>query len=132
MKSSLLMFLLLIVSSSAFAEFRSAKDMQKECRVALDVLHDRAEKNFQNTLFAGECIGYVQAAADAALAFSENVGWYKLCLPDKVSTETLIQKFIVFADRYPEYELASTAMSVMLRDEYPCTTKRNEGKKGQK
>ncbi len=47
---------------SARAEFRSAKDMQKECRVALRVLNGTAEKNFENVLFAGECVGYIQGA----------------------------------------------------------------------
>jgi hypothetical protein len=107
-------------STSLFAEFRSAKDMQKECRVALDVLNKRADPSFENTLFTGECIGYVQGAADAALAMAENVSWYKVCLPDQLSTQLLIQKFIAFVDKYPQYTLASTAVQLMLRDEFPC------------
>jgi hypothetical protein len=105
---------------SATAEFRSAKDMQKECRVALDVLHQRADQSFENVLFTGECIGYVQAAADAAQALAENASWYKVCLPDKVSTELLIQKFIAFVDKNPKYTLASTAIQLMIAEDFPC------------
>jgi len=94
--------------------------MQKECRVALDVLNKRADPSFENTLFTGECIGYVQGSADAALAMADNVSWYKVCLPDRLSTQLLIQKFIAFVDKYPEYTLASTAVQLMLRDEFPC------------
>ncbi len=94
---------------SAFAEFCSAKDMQKECRVALDVLQGKAEKNFKNARFTGECIAYVQGAVDAAQAMAENFSWYKLCMPENVSTLDLIQKFIAFVDRNPKYILASTS-----------------------
>ena len=109
----------------AFAEFRSAKEMQKECRVALDVLQGKADKNFQNSLFTGECIGYIQGTADTALALAENVTWYKVCIPDNVSTLALIQKFIIFVDNHPQYELASTAIQLMLADEYPCPKKKS-------
>jgi hypothetical protein len=106
--------------SPSFAEFRSAKDMQKECRVALDVLRQRADRNFENTLFTGECIGYIRGAVDASQPFSKDVDWYKVCLPDTVPTSVLIQKFIAFVDKFPEFNLASTALLVMLVDEYPC------------
>jgi hypothetical protein len=39
--------------------------MAKECRVALDLFQNRVEKSFENTLFAGECIGYIQGAGYA-------------------------------------------------------------------
>ena len=68
----------------ASAEFRSAKDMQKECRVALKVMDGSADKNFENVLFAGECVGYVQGAADASRGLADNVSWYKVCAPENV------------------------------------------------
>ena len=105
---------------SASAEFRSAKDMQKECRVALEVVQRTAEKSFQNVLFTGECIGYIQGAADASQTMAENVTWYKVCAPDDTSTIVLIQKFIAFVDANPKYTLASTAIHMMLAKEYPC------------
>src|SRR5437879_1371137 len=104
----------------AFAEFRSAKAMQKECRVALDVLRERAHRSLENTLFTGECIGYIQGAVDASQAFVKDVDWYKVCVPDTVPTSLLIQKFIAFVDKFPEFTLASTALLLMLVDEYPC------------
>jgi hypothetical protein len=118
--------LMIFASPSLFAEFRAAKDMQKECRVALDVLNGRADRSFENTLFTGECIGYIQAAADAAIVLAENVSWFNVCLPDQLSTQLLIQKFIAFVDKYPQYTLASTAIQMMLNDEFPC---RKENKK---
>ena len=105
---------------SASAEFRSAKDMQKECRVALAVLQGAVAKTSDNALLAGEYIGYVQGAVDASLALAENVNWYKVCVPDNVSTLVLIQKFIAFVDANPKYTLASTAVQMMLAQEYPC------------
>ena len=123
MKDTILALVALMVVGlvpSAFAEFRSAKDMQKECRVALDVLQGKADKNFQNSLFAGECIGYAQGAVEVATVLAENVSWYKVCLPENVSTLALIQKFIAFVDKFPKYTLASTAIQMMLVDEYPC------------
>ncbi len=106
--------------SPSFAEFRSAKDMQKECRVALDVLRQKADRSFENTLFTGECIGYIQGAIEASLPLSKDVDWYKVCVPDTVPTTVLIQKFIAFVDKFPEFTLASTALLLMLVDEYPC------------
>ncbi len=105
---------------SARAAFRSAKDMQKECRVALRVLNGTAEKNFENVLFAGECVGYIQGAVDASQALAENVSWYKVCAPDDLSTAVLIQKFIAFVDANPKYTLASTAVQMMRAQEYGC------------
>jgi hypothetical protein len=116
----ILAFSCLFGVSSASAETRSAQDMAKECRVALDLFQGHAEKNFDNSLFAGECIGYVQAAADSALVMKENISWFKVCVPDSISTLTLIQKFIVFVDKNPKYTLASTAFHMMLTDEFPC------------
>ena len=100
------------------AEFRNAKDMQKECRVALHVLHNHTEGTGRNMFLAGECIGFVQGAVDATMALVENVKWYKVCVPDDISTEILIRKFIVFVDQYPSYTLASTAIQTMLAQEY--------------
>ena len=108
---------------STFAETRSAKDMQTECRVALDVLQKRVEPTFQNTLFAGECIGYVQGVADASLTMADNVKWYKMCVPDSTTTLELIQNFIQFVDRNPKIALASTAILTMLGQQYPCKNK---------
>jgi hypothetical protein len=122
----LAMAFILSVSTSLFAEFRSARDMQKECRVALDVLNQRADRSFENTLFTGECIGYLQAAADVSLVMAENVSWFKVCLPDQVSTQLLIQKFIAFVDKYPQYTLASTAIQMMLNDEFPCPNQKKQ------
>jgi hypothetical protein len=120
MKSALVVLTVALCCGRGYGEFRSAKDMQKECRVALDVLHQRADNSFENVLFTGECIGYIQAASDGAVAFAENVSWYKVCLPDKISTELLIQKFIAFVDKSPKYTLASTAIQMMLAQDFPC------------
>lgn len=49
--SGLVLFFALVLVPAAKAEFRSAKDMQKECRVALQVLGGTAEKNFENVLY---------------------------------------------------------------------------------
>jgi Ssp1 endopeptidase immunity protein Rap1a len=120
-KMQLLMIVLVLLSRlSAFAETRSAQDMAKECRVAIDVFQGHADKTFENALFLGECIGYVQGAADASLAMADNVKWFKVCVPDDTSTMTLIQKFIAFVDKNPKYTLASTAIQLMLAEEYPC------------
>lgn len=94
--------------------------MQKECRVALHVLRGTAENSLTNATFTGECIGYVQGATDAALAMADNVSWYKVCVPDDISTSVLIEKFIAFVDANPKYTLASTAIEMMLAREYPC------------
>jgi len=49
-----------------------------------------------------------------------NVKWFKVCVPDGVSTMTLIQKFIAFVDKNPKYTLASTAFQLMLGQEFAC------------
>jgi len=119
-KMHVLALLTLAFAPCALAETRSAQDMAKECRVALDVLHGRVEKSFENTLFAGECIGYIQGAGDVSLAMADNVKWFKVCVPDSTSTMALVQKFIAFVDKNPKYTLASTAFQLMLAEEYPC------------
>jgi hypothetical protein len=116
----LLMLLTIVVAPYCTAETRTAQDIAKECRVGLDVSQGHAEKSFENTLFLGECIGYVQAAADVSVAMADNVKWFKVCIPDNTSTITLIQKFIAFVDKNPKYTLASTAFQLMLTDEFPC------------
>jgi Rap1a immunity proteins len=112
--------LLITLAPTSCAETRSAQDMAKECRVALDVTHGRVEKSFENTLFAGECIGYIQGALDVSLAMAENVNWLKVCAPDDVPTLTFIEKFIAFVDKNPKYTLASTAFQLMLTQDFPC------------
>jgi len=112
--------LVLAFAPCAFAETRSAQDMAKECRVGLDLFQGRVEKSFENTLFAGECIGYVQGAGDVSLAMADNVKWFKVCVPGSTSTMTLIQKFIAFVDKNPKYTLAATAFQLMLGQEFPC------------
>ena len=112
--------LVLTFTSCSFAETRSAQDMAKECRVALEVLQQHTEQTFEHTLFAGECVGYVQGAADVSLAMADNVKWFKVCVPDDTSTMTLIQKFIAFVDKNPKYTLAATAFQLMLGQEFPC------------
>jgi len=104
----------------ASAEFRTAQEMAKECRVAVEVLQGHAEKTFENSLFAGECIGYIQGAGDVSVSMAENEKWFKVCVPDDVSTLTLIQKFIAFVDKNPKHTLASTAFQLMLVEEFPC------------
>jgi predicted secreted protein len=106
----------------SLAETHSAQDMAKECRVAVDLFQGHVEKNFENTLFAGECIGYIQGAGDVSLAMADNVKWFKACIPDSASTMALIQKFIAFVDKNPKYTLASTAFQLMLAEQYPCNT----------
>jgi hypothetical protein len=86
----------------------------------LDLLQGHVEQSFQNTLFAGECVGYIQGAGDVSLAMADNVKWFKVCMPESTSTMTLIQKFIVFVDKNPKYTQASTAFQLMLVDEFPC------------
>jgi Rap1a immunity proteins len=125
MQRGLVRKLLICALSLAFtgglcAETRSAQDMAKECRVALDVAQGRVEKTFENTLFLGECIGYVQGAADVSLAMADNVKWFKMCVPESTSTMALIQKFIAFVDKNPKYILASTSFQLMLGQEFPC------------
>jgi Rap1a immunity proteins len=65
-------------------------------------------------------VGYIQGVVDASQALAENVSWYKVCTPDTVSTFALIAKFIDFVDKNPKYTLASTAVQMMLVQEYPC------------
>ena len=106
--------LVLALAASSFSETRSAQDMAKECRVAVDLSQGRVEKSFENALFVGECIGYIQGAGDVPLAMADNVKWFKVCVPDSTSTTALIQKFIAFVDKNPKYTLASTAFQLML------------------
>jgi Rap1a immunity proteins len=110
----------LLCPNQARAEFRTAKDMQKECRVALAVVQGTAENTTANALLTGECIGFVQGVVDSAMALAENAKWYKVCVPDAVSTQDLIQKFIAFVDANPKYTLASTAIDIMLGQAFPC------------
>jgi hypothetical protein len=119
-KVLLLSLIALAFLPSAVAETRSAQDMAKEYRVALNLLQGRVEKSFENTLFAGECIGYIQGAGDVSLAMVDDVKWFKVCVSDDTSTMTLIQKFIAFVDKNPKYTLASTAFQLMLGQEFPC------------
>jgi hypothetical protein len=119
-KMFLLTLLALAFAPCSIAETRAAQDMAKECRVALNLFQGRVEKSFENTLFAGECIGYIQGAGDVSLAMADNVRWFKVCVPDSTSTMTLIQKFIAFVDKNPKYTLASTAFQLMLGQEFPC------------
>ena len=116
----LLLVMLLAFSPCSFSETRSAQDMAKECRVALDMLQGRVEKSLENTLMTGECIGYIQGASDVSLAMADNVKWFKVCAPDSTSTMVLIEKFIAFVDKNPKYTLASTAFQLMLGQEFPC------------
>lgn len=120
MKAHLLLGLILLWSSCALAEFRSAKDMQKECSVALEMLQGRAEKNSTNVLYTGECIGFIQGVGDASQSFAENVKWYRVCMPDSVSTGDLIQRFVFWVDANPKYKLASTSLQMMFAAQYPC------------
>src|SRR6266446_2109818 len=98
-KMLLLTLLALTFASYSFAETRTAQDMAKECRVGLDVFQGHAEKSFENTLFLGECIGYIQGAGDVSLAMADSVKRFKVCVPDSASTEALIKKFIAFVDK---------------------------------
>jgi Rap1a immunity proteins len=86
-------------------------------------LTEESGPTFQNTLFTGECVGYVQGLADASLTMADNVKWYKMCVPDSTSTLELIQKFISFVDSNPKITLASTAIVTMLAQRYPCRNK---------
>ncbi|MFZ0770594.1 MAG: hypothetical protein WCA49_02175 [Candidatus Sulfotelmatobacter sp.] len=119
-KFFLLSILLIAFAPRSFSETRSAQDMAKECRVALDMLQGRVEKSLENTLFTGECIGYIQGAGDVSLAMADNVKWFKVCVPESTSTMVLIEKFIAFVDKNPKYTLASTSFQLMLGQEFPC------------
>jgi hypothetical protein len=116
----LVLVMLLAFAPCSFSETRSAQDMAKECRIALDMLQGRVDKSLENTLMTGECIGYIQGAGDASLAMADNVKWFKVCVPDNTSTMVLIEKFIAFVDKNPKYTLASTAFQLMLGQEFPC------------
>jgi hypothetical protein len=120
MKLILTMVVLFFAIPAARAEFRTAKDMQKECRVAVKVLDGTAEKNFENVLFTGECVGYIKGAVDGSQVLADNASWYRVCTPDNLSTAALIKKFIAFVDAFPKYTLASTAVQMMLAQEYAC------------
>ena len=111
------------MAHSTLAETRSAKDMQMECRVALNVSQQKIEPTPQDMLFTGECIGYVQGMADASMTMADNMKWYKTCIPDSTSTLELIRNFIQFIDRNPKITLASTAILTMLGQQYPCRSK---------
>jgi hypothetical protein len=111
---------LLACASYSSAETRSAQDMAKECRVALDMTNGRIEKSFENTFLTAECIGYVQGALDVSLTMADNVNWFKFCSPNNTSTLTFIEKFIAYVDKNPKYTLASTAFQLMLVQEFPC------------
>ncbi len=47
----------------ASAETRSAQDMAKECRVALDLFQNRVEKSFENTLLQASASGTYKVQA---------------------------------------------------------------------
>jgi hypothetical protein len=64
--------------------------------------------------------GLHPGAVDASQALAENTTWYKACTPDNISTAELIQKFIAFVDANPKYTLASTAVQMMLVQQYKC------------
>ena len=119
-KFFLLSILFIALAPCSFSETRSAQDMAKECRIALDMLQGRVEKSLENKLMTGECIGYIQGAGDVSLAMADNVKWFKVCVPDSTSTKILIEKFIAFVDKNPKYTLASTAFQLMLGQEFPC------------
>jgi Rap1a immunity proteins len=89
-------------------------------RIALKVFNGTAEKSSDNVLFAGECVGYIQGAVDASQVLAENVSWFKVCTPDNISTLALIEQFIAFVDANPKYTLASTAVQMMLAQNYGC------------
>jgi hypothetical protein len=57
MRTLAFLFVVMLSVPYARSETRSAQDMAKECRVALDLLQGRVEKTFENTLYTGECIG---------------------------------------------------------------------------
>jgi len=111
-KMLLLLSLTIAFIPCAFAETRSAQEMVKECRLALDLLQGRVDKGFENAFFTGECIGYVQGAADVSLAMADNVRWFKVCVPDSASTKILIQKFIAFVDKESKVHIGFYSLSV--------------------
>ncbi len=120
-RNKLLLAILLLISASCCpAQTRTAQDMVKECRVALDVFEGRAERNYTNTFYAAQCVGYLQGVSDVSVVLADHLKGLKSCIPDHTSTIDLIQKFIAFADGNPKYTLASTAFQTMLSQEYPC------------
>ncbi len=123
-----LLFACSLFVPSACAEFRTAKDMQKECRIALKVFKGTAAKSSKNVRFAGECVGYIQGASDASLLPLSKKGLYRVCSPDNISTNDLIQRFIAFVDANPNDTLASTAVQAMLGPDYgSCKKNANRG-----
>jgi hypothetical protein len=110
----------------ACAEFRTAKDMQKECRIALKVFNGTAEKNSENVRFTGECVGYIQGAIDASIlpVSIPREGLHRVCTPDDISTVDLLQRFVAFVDANPDYTLASTAVQAMLGPDYSSCKKK--------
>ena len=46
-------------------------------------LLDKSGSTPNDSLFTGECIGYVQGAIDVSAVLAENVSWYKVCLPGR-------------------------------------------------
>jgi uncharacterized membrane protein len=123
-----LLFTCFLFVPAARAEFRTAKDMQKECRIALKVLNGTADKSSENVRFAGECVGYIQGAIDASLLpaalLTSTEGIYRLCNPDHVSMVDMIRRFIAFVDANPKYTLASTAVQAMLGPDYGSCKKK--------
>ena len=126
--SLILFFACTLFVPSACAEFRTAKDMQKECRIALKVFNGTAEKNSENGRFAGECVGYIQGAIDASLVpmavSTSTEGIYRVCNPDHVSMVDMIRRFIAFVDANPNYTLASSAVQAMLGPDYGSCKKK--------
>src|ERR1700693_6137939 len=117
-----LLFACTLAVPSARAEFRTAKGMQEECRIALKVFNGTAEKSSENVRFAGECVGYIQGAIDASLlpleVSTSREGLYRVCNPDHISMLDMIRRFIAFVDANPNYTLASTALQVMFGPDY--------------
>ena len=123
-----LLFAFTLVAPSARAEFRTAKDMQQECRVALKVLGGTAKNSSENIRFAGECVGYIQGAIDASLlpleVSTSHDGVYRVCNPDHVSMKDMIRRFIAFVDANPNCTLASAAVQSMLEKDYGSCKKK--------
>lgn len=116
----LLAVLFFMFAPYSFAEARSTQEMVKECRVALDVLQGRAERNYDNTFFAAQCVGYLQGITDVSLVLADHIKGLKSCAPERISTVELIQKFIAFVEANPKYTSAPTAFQTMLSQEFPC------------
>jgi Rap1a immunity proteins len=112
--------LFLIFAPHVFAQARTAQDMVKECKVALDIFQGRVERNLDNSFLAAQCVGYLQGVSDVSTSMADRIKGLKICMPDHVSTTDLIEKFISFVESNPKYEVASTAFQMMLSQEYPC------------